>query len=77
VTGKKAADKEGENEEVAEAVEEGEKVSEGGNEAVTEEQKEKEGEGEEKDLTLSDTKVNRKSTVHPVDPVLDRALFDR
>jgi hypothetical protein len=80
VTGKKAADKERENEEVAEAVEEGVKVSEGGDEAVTEEQKEKEGEegkGEEKDLTLSDPKVSRKSTVHPVDPVLDRALYDR
>ena len=79
MTRKKATDKQGENEEVAESVEEGVKVSEGGDEAVIEEQKEKEGEGEgeEKDLTLSDAKVSRKSTVHPVDPVLDRALYDR
>lgn len=75
MTGKKAADKEAESEEVAEAEKEGVKVSEGGDEAVT--QGEKEGEGEEKDFILADPKVSRKSSVQPVDPVLDRALYDR
>lgn len=75
VTRKKATDMEAESEEVAEAEKEGEKISEGGDEAVTE--GEKEGEVEEKDRTLADPKVSRKSTVHPVDPVLDRALYDR
>lgn len=29
------------------------------------------------DLVLSDPKISRRSVVHPVDPALDRALFDR
>ena len=81
MVGKKAADMKGEGEEGAEAVEEGEKVSEGGDEAVTDGEQGKEGEGEgegeEQDLTLSDPKFSRKGIVHPVDPVLDRALYDR
>ena len=65
MTGSKDTVKEEENEEVLEV--EGEmKDSDGA-----------EREGQKKDLVLADPKVSRKSIVHPVDPVLDRALFDR
>ena len=46
-------------------------------EKVIEEGDEVEKEVEMKDLVLSDPKISRRSDVHPVDPVLDRALFDR
>lgn len=46
-------------------------------EKVIEEGDEVEKEVEMKDLVLSDPKISRRSVVHPVDPVLDRALFDR